>query len=399
MTRAFILVADSLGIGAAPDAAAFGDVGANTLGHIAQWRVRQGRPLHIPHLEALGLGAAMHSAAGAWPDGLARRDGFEAAHAAAAERSRGKDTPSGHWEMTGCPVDFDWGYFPRTVPCFPAELMAQWHARCGLSGSLGQCHASGTEIIAQLGDEHVRTGLPIVYTSSDSVFQVAAHEQHFGLPRLLDICVKAFELLQPLNIARVIARPFAGEPGAYRRTHHRKDFAIAPPAPTLLDAAQAQGREVVALGKIGDIFAMRGVSTLIKGDGNAALFDRLLEQVGTAPDGALVFANFVDFDQNFGHRRDVDGYAQALEAFDARLPALRQTLRPGDLCVITADHGCDPTWPGSDHTREFVPQLFFGPGVAPRALAARSSFCDLGQTLAAHLGLPPLSHGTVCALG
>ena len=185
----------------------------------------------------------------------------------------------------------------------------------------------------------------------------------------------------------------------HRRTHHRKDFAIAPPAPTLLDAAQAQGREVVALGKIGDIFAMRGVSTLIKGDGNAALFDRLLEQVGTAPDGALVFANFVDFDQNFGHRRDVDGYAQALEAFDARLPALRQTLRPGDLCVITADHGCDPTWPGTDHTREFVPQLFFGPGVAPRALAARSSFCDLGQTLAAHLGLPPLSHGTVCALG
>lgn len=394
MARAFILVADSLGIGAAPDAGRFGDQGANTLGHIARWCANRGKPLQIPELERLGLGAALHSASGQWLPELPRRRGFEGAHAAAAERSLGKDTPSGHWEMAGCPVDFEWGYFAREVPCFPASFLAEWHARCGLAGSLGQCHASGTEIIAQLGDEHVRSGRPIIYTSADSVFQVAAHEEHFGLSRLLDICTTAFDLLRSHHIARVIARPFKGSAGHYQRTPNRKDFAVPPPGPTLLDVAQAQGREVVALGKIGDIFAMRGVGRLVKGEHNMALFDRLLDEVASAPDGALVFANFVDFDQNFGHRRDVPGYAQALQAFDTRLPALRAALRPGDLCALTADHGCDPTWPGSDHTREFVPQLFFGPGVLARDLGRRPHFCDLGQTLAQHLGLPALPHGS-----
>lgn len=393
MSRAFILVMDSLGIGASPDAARYGDVGADTLGHIAAWRAAQGQPLRVPQLERLGLGAAAHIASGQWPAGMTRRDGFEAVHAAAQEASLGKDTPSGHWEMAGVPMLTDWGYFPRAVPCFPAEFMQGWRQACGLDGVLGQCHASGTEIIERLGDEHVRSGWPIVYTSSDSVFQVAAHEDHFGLDRLLAICEAAFERLKPWRIARVIARPFVGASGHYRRTANRKDFAIEPPGTTLLDVAKRAGRDVIALGKIADIFAHRGITQHRKAPTNDALFDVLIQHAEQAPDGALVFANFVDFDQNHGHRRDVAGYAQALEDFDAKLPAFRARLCDGDLAVISADHGCDPTWAGSDHTREHVPQLFFGPGVVPRSAGVRTSFADLGQTLARHLDLPPLEHG------
>lgn len=393
MSRAFILVMDSLGIGASPDAARYGDAGADTLGHIAAWATAHDRPLQLPHLERLGLGAAAALATGRWPSGLPRREGFDGAYAAAQEASLGKDTPSGHWEMAGVPMTSDWGYFPRTAPCFPAGFMRAWQQACELEGVLGQCHASGTEIIDRLGDEHVRTGRPIVYTSSDSVFQVAAHEEHFGLDRLLAICEAAFERLRPWNIARVIARPFVGASGRYRRTTNRKDFAVEPPGHTLLDAAKHAGREVIALGKIADIFAHRGLTQHLKAPNNDALFDLLLQQVEQAPDGALVFANFVDFDQNYGHRRDVPGYAQALEEFDLRLGAFRDRLRAGDLAVISADHGCDPTWPGSDHTREYVPQLYFGPQVIPRSAGVRTSFADLGQTMARHLGLPPLDHG------
>jgi phosphopentomutase len=394
MARAFILVLDSLGIGAARDAASFGDQGADTLGHIARWRHDQGRPLQIPQLERLGLGAAAHLATGQWPAGLDRRDGFTGAYAAANELSRGKDTPSGHWEMCGVPVAFDWGVFPPPDPCFPATLIDAWVGRCDLPGILGNCHASGTEIIAQLGDEHIASGKPIVYTSADSVFQIAAHEEHFGLERLYAICAAAFELLQPYRIARVIARPFTGTPGQYKRTRHRKDIAVPPPGPTLLDVAAGAGHDVIALGKIGDIFAMRGITELVKAPDNMALFDVLDGQNANAPAGALVFANFVDFDQEYGHRRNTAGYAQALEAFDARLPALLEQLQDEDLVVLTADHGCDPTWPGSDHTREHVPQLFAGPGLRAADLGVRDSFCDLGQTLAQHLGLPALPHGT-----
>jgi phosphopentomutase len=268
-----------------------------------------------------------------------------------------------------------------------------WARECKLEGVLGNCHASGTDIIARLGDEHVETGKPIVYTSADSVFQVAAHETYFGLDRLYAICQKAFELLQPYRIARVIARPFTGATGQYHRTSNRKDISVAPPGQTLLDVATDAGRPVIALGKISDIFAHRGISKLVKAPDNMALFDKLLEQVKEAPDGAIVFANFVDFDQNFGHRRDVTGYAQALEDFDARLPAFMCQLLPDDLVVFTADHGCDPTWAGTDHTREHVPQLFAGPKVKPGSLGIRSSFCDLGQTVASHLSLPALQHG------
>jgi phosphopentomutase len=394
MARSFVLILDSLGIGAATDAARFGDQHANTLGHIAAWRAAQGMPLCIPNLEGLGLGAACHLATGTWPLGMGQRTGFTGAYAAANERSLGKDTPSGHWEMMGVPVDFDWGYFDGPDPCFPAELIAKWLQACHLEGVLGNCHASGTEIIARLGDAHVATGKPIVYTSADSVFQIAAHEKHFGLERLYDICQYAFDLLEPYRIARVIARPFTGENGQYTRTANRKDIAVPPPGQTLLDVATGAGHAVIALGKIGDIFAHRGISQLVKAPDNMALFGKLLEQVNTAPDGSIVFANFVDFDQNYGHRRDVGGYARALEEFDARLPSFMRLLRPDDLVVLTADHGCDPTWPGSDHTREHVPQVFAGPGVRPGPLGVRPSFCDLGQTVAAHLGLPALPHGT-----
>lgn len=391
MSRAFILVLDSLGIGATPDADRFGDVGADTLGHIAEHRAAAGRPLACPNLARLGLGEAARLAGGAVPPGLAAS--VQGAYGAAREVSRGKDTPSGHWEMAGAPVTFDWGYFPRSVPTFPAELTEALVAQAGLSGLLGNRHASGTEIIEELGPEHVRSGKPIVYTSADSVFQIAAHEESFGLERLYELCQTAFRLVAPYNIGRVIARPFVGEAGSWKRTANRRDYAVEPPSETLLDRLSAAGRQVVSVGKIGDIFAHRGTGKTLKGDGNMALFDRLEEAASGLGDGGLAFANFVDFDQNYGHRRDIEGYAAALEAFDARLPAFEAMLRPGDLAIMTADHGCDPTWPGSDHTREHVPVLGFGPGVAARSLGIRDSFADIGQSIATHLGVGPLATG------
>ncbi len=405
MSRAFILVMDSLGVGASEDAARYGDSGADTLGHIAatcaagqadRAGVRAG-PLRLPNLARLGLGLAASGSSGRVPAGLETSGPIVGAYGHAAERSVGKDTPSGHWEMAGLPVPYDWGLFPRTVPCFPADLIAALVARCGLPGILGDCHASGTEIIKALGEEHVRTGKPICYTSADSVFQIAAHETHFGLQRLYDVCKVAKELLKPLNVARVIARPFIGESAAtFVRTTNRKDLTTPPHAETLLDRLAAAGHEVVSVGKIADIFAHRGITRTIAAKDNMALFDVLLEQAGAAPDGSLVFVNFVDFDSAYGHRRDVAGYAAALEAFDARLPAFEARLGPGDLALITADHGCDPTWAGTDHTREHVPVLWFGPRVQPRDLGRRRSFADMGQTLAAHFALPDLAHGEAC---
>lgn len=392
--RALILMMDSFGIGATPDACYFQDQGSNTLGHIASWSLAQrGRPLVLPHLEDLGLGAAAREATGKLPSGFLKRDDFTGLYAAAAERSKGKDTPSGHWELAGVPVLFDWGYFPKTVPSFPPELTRALIEQGGLPGILGDCHASGTEIIAALGDEHVASGKPIVYTSADSVLQIAAHEESFGLERLLTLCKLARKLVDPYNIGRVIARPFTGTSGNYRRTPNRKDLAVPPPAPTLLDNLVERGSQVLAIGKIGDIFAHHGISRVIKGDTNAALFDATLAAMDEAGDGDLIFTNFVDFDQSFGHRRDPGGYADALEAFDTRLPELLAKLQPGDLALITADHGCDPTWIGTDHTREYVPLIFFGPGVAGGNGGRRESFADGGQTLAQHLGLPPLEAG------
>lgn len=402
MTRAFILVMDSFGVGATADADKFGDAGANTLGHIAQAcadgqaDVSGGRegPLKLPNLSRLGLSLAAQESSGNAPAGMPRPTQITGAYGHAAERSYGKDTPSGHWEMAGVPVEYDWGFFPKETPCFPSELTDALIARCDLPGVLGNCHASGTEIIARLGEEHIQSGKPIVYTSADSVFQIAAHESLFGLERLYELCQVAKELVDDYNIGRVIARPFIGENAAsFQRTGNRRDLTTPPPSDTLLDLLKAKGAEVIAVGKIADIFAHRGMTQTIKANGNAALFDKTLEVARTAPQGSLIFTNFVDFDTLYGHRRDVAGYASALEDFDKRLPEFEALLRPGDLAVITADHGCDPTWPGSDHTREHVPVLAFGPEVTPGSLGRRDSFADIGQTLARHLGLAPLDHG------
>lgn len=401
MARAIVVVLDSFGLGATPDAAACGDEGANTLGRIAVWSLKQGEPLALPNLSRLGLPQAALAVSGCWPAGLAAFERPAGAYGAARELSRGKDTPSGHWELMGCPVPFDWGYFPRAAggdSVFPAEQMNRWLSTCGLTGSLGNTHASGTDIIESLGEAHVRSGWPICYTSSDSVFQIAAHETHFGLERLYEICEEARRIFDELNIARVIARPFvdapAGSAQRFLRTGNRHDYTTPPPAETLLDLLAAVGREVHGVGKIRDIFAGRGISHHHRADSNASLCEAALAALAVCADGGMVFANLVDFDMLYGHRRDIAGYARALQDFDAFLPRIEAALRPGDLLVLTADHGCDPGWPGSDHTREHVPLLFAGPA-APESLAlgVRASFADLGQTLARHLGVAALPVG------
>jgi phosphopentomutase len=395
MTRAVILVLDSFGIGATADADKFGDAGANTLGHIAERRARAGRPLAIPNLARLGLLHAARDSCGQFPEGCAADAAVTGAYGYAAELSTGKDTPSGHWEMAGVPVLYEWGYFRDPDNTFPKPLLDRLIERGRLPGVLGNCHASGTEIIAQLGEEHVRTGKPIVYTSADSVFQIAAHEEAFGLKRPLDLCLVARKLVDEYRIGRVIARPFVGTSARdFVRTGNRRDYAVPPPAPTVLDKLVASGGEVIGIGKIPDIFAHQGVSREVKATGNAALFDATLEAMGTAPDRSIVFSNFVDFDMLYGHRRDVEGYATALEYFDTRMPELLGGLRPGDVAILSADHGCDPTWPGTDHTREHVPVLAFGPEVPARALGQRTTMADIGQSVAAHLALPAMDYGT-----
>lgn len=402
MARAIVVILDSFGLGATPDAAAYGDAGVNTLGRIANWCAEQGTPLALPNLCRLGLPQAAHAASGEWPAGMEVQPWPQAAYGAARETSLGKDTPSGHWELMGCPVPFDWGYFPRqpdaTISVFPEAQMSLWLQECGLSGSLGNTHASGTEIIEQLGEAHIRSGWPICYTSSDSVFQIAAHETHFGLDRLYDICEKAKRVFDELNIARVIARPFVDAPAGsglrFRRTGNRHDYTTPPPADTLLDVLSAAGREVHGVGKIRDIFAGRGVSHHHSAEGNAALCAATLDAMAQCAEGGLVFSNLVDFDMLYGHRRDIPGYAAALRAFDDFLPALLAALKPGDLLALSADHGCDPGWPGSDHTREHVPLILAGPACpVSRNIGVRSSFADLGQTLARHLGVPALASG------
>jgi phosphopentomutase len=396
--RAIVLVMDSVGIGSAPDASAYGDAGADTIGHIAEACARNGcdnstreGPLCVPNLVRLGLGEAYRLASGRVPPGLDTRE-IAGRYGCAVELSKGKDTPSGHWELAGVPVSFDWSYFPRTIPCFPEEIVSRLCERAKLPGILGDCHSSGTEIIALFGDEHVRSGKPICYTSADSVFQIAVHEQEFGLERLYSVCEIARELLEPFNIGRVIARPFLGSQSEYFRTHNRRDYSVPPPGQTIFHLATAAGRDVITVGKIGDIFAHRGTGRILKGGGNEALFDRTLEGFEALNDGGLLFANFIDFDSIYGHRRDVPGYATALEMFDRRLSELLLRLKADDLLIITADHGCDPTWKGTDHTREQVPLLVLG-GDSSSEIGARLSFSDVGAAVAAHLNVGALANG------
>ncbi|QPC94944.1 phosphopentomutase [Mesorhizobium sp. INR15] len=403
MARAFLFVLDSFGIGGAADAERYGDAGANTFGHIAEACAEgradreglRGGPLFIPNMAGLGLGEAARTATGLEFSVIGAVPIASAFHGAAQEVSSGKDTPSGHWEIAALPVRFDWGYFPDTVPAFPAELTEAIIREGKVPGILGNCHAPGTEIIERFGEEHIRTGKPICYTSVDSVLQIAAHEVHFGLERLYEFCKVVRGLVDPLKIGRVIARPFIGETSAtFERTFNRHDYAVPPPEPTLLDRLTARGSRVIAIGKTGDIFAHRGISEVRKAPGNMAMFDKALGAMQDAGDGDFVFANFVDFDTEFGHRRDVAGYAAALEAFDRRLPEALAVLKHGDLLILTADHGNDPTWRGTDHTRERIPVIGTGPGFTGGDIGLRTTFADIGETVAEHLGLARGHHGT-----
>ncbi|WP_316673327.1 phosphopentomutase [uncultured Tolumonas sp.] len=403
MKRTIILMMDSLGIGASADAIRFGDVGANTLGHIAeacakgQANIGRQGPLKLPNLTKLGLAHACAASSGEFPAGLDETVVPMAAYGYAKELSSGKDTPSGHWEMAGAPVLFDWGYFSAKENSFPQELLDALVAQADLPGYLGNCHASGTEILDRLGEEHMQSGKPIFYTSADSVFQIACHEETFGLERLYALCKLARQLLEPYNIGRVIARPFVGnKPGEFARTGNRHDYAVEPPMPTLLDRMKAAGGEVVSIGKISDIYAGCGITQQHKATGLEELWDVTLAQVKRAAGQTIVFTNFVDFDSSYGHRRDVPGYARALEYFDQRLPELFALLQPGDRVVLTADHGCDPIWTGSDHTREHVPVIFYGATVTAQDLGLRNTFADIGQTIALYHGLPPLEYGSNC---
>ncbi len=410
MKRTVILLLDSFGLGGAEDADTFkgvtpegehfDDKGSNTLGHIAkqcaEGKAEKGRsgPLKIPNMNRMGFGRACEESSGTFPAGLDAAVEPIAAYGFARELSTGKDTTSGHWEIAGVPVEFEWGYFKKKKESFPQELLDEFIERGNIPGILGNCHSSGTVILEELGEEHVKTGKPIVYTSADSVFQIACHEESFGLEKLYELCELARELVDKYHIARVIARPFIGTKSAdFERTSNRHDYSVPPPKPTLLDKMKASGGEVVSVGKISDIYAAQGITRAIKAAGLEALFDASLSALKESGDQTIIFTNFVNFDADFGHRRNVSGYASALEYFDERLPEMMEALGDDDILVLTADHGCDPTWKGSDHTREHIPVIFYGKNVKAGSVGGRDTFADIGQTIAAYHGLPALEFG------
>ena len=400
MAKAIILMMDSFGVGGAKDAAAFGDAGANTFLHIAQNYPEFGENgLELPNLEALGLANAGELASGVRaplvPGQAKMTLADRCKYGCMEEISAGKDTISGHWEMSGVPVRQDFGHFPPEYPSFPAEMVARICERAGIPGILGNKAASGTVIIQELGEEHLASGKPIFYTSADSNLQIAAHEEKFGLERLYELCEIAFEEVKPYRIARVIARPFAGEKnGAFVRTKNRHDYALNPPAPTILDKAKAAGLQVTAIGKISDIYAGSGVTRKVLASGLEELWNKTLEEARNLKGDGIVFTNFVDFDMMWGHRRDVKGYAEGLMYFDRRLPELEPLLGEDDVVFITADHGCDPTYFGSDHTRECVPVLMFGRKVQAQNIGRRKTYADIAETIAAKFGLEPFGIGT-----
>lgn len=410
MKRTIILLLDSFAVGGAEDAgkfigtladgSEFDDIGSNTLGHIAQKcaegeaNIDRNGTLNIPNLNTLGFGRACFESSSYFPPGLDKSVDPIAAYGYAKELSTGKDTSCGHWEIAGVPVLFDWGYFDKKQNSFPQELLDELVSRGDLAGYLGNCHASGTTILEQLGDEHVKTGKPIFYTSTDSVFQIACHEESFGIERLYELCEIARELLDKYHIGRVIARPFIGSDSSnYERTGNRHDYSVTPPAPTLLDRMKESGGQVVSIGKISDIFAAQGITKATRAIGLKALFDASLNELKQAGDQTIIFTNFVNFDADFGHRRNVSGYAAGLEYFDTRLPEMLDLMADDDLLVLTADHGCDPTWKGTDHTREHIPVIFYSKSIQPGPVGLRDTFADIGQSIAAYHGLPELEYG------
>ena len=390
--KVIILMLDSFGVGGAPDAESYGDKGANTFAHIVQTM----NGLKIPYMQALGLTDIGQETNGiniaTHCESAVVSLGYKYGHA--KEISNGKDTSSGHWEMAGTPVLFDWGYFPHDYPSFPAELISEICAKGKIDGILGNKAASGTAILDELGEEHIKTGKPIFYTSADSVLQIACHEEYFGLERLYKLCEIAFEAVKPYNIARIIARPFIGEKsGEFIRTKNRHDYSVTPPEITVLNKASAAGHKVIAIGKIKDIYAGSGIDETYKASGLPELWDVTLHAVRQAESGSLIFTNFVDFDMVYGHRRDVVGYAKGLEYFDSRLPELFSLLGKEDIVFITADHGCDPTYVGTDHTREQVPVIMFGKNVKTENIGQRETYADIAQTVCSYFGLSPMKYG------
>jgi phosphopentomutase len=370
--RVTLIVLDSLGMGEMPDAAAWGDAGADTLGHICE-----SRAVKLPNLRSWGLGNIRRLS------GVAPVEEPRASFGRCALRSNGKDTTTGHWEMAGIILE---RAFPTYPHGFPSEVINRFVSEAHVPGVLGNYPASGTEIIKELGEEHVRTGKPIVYTSADSVFQIAAHEEVIPVPRLYEICETARNILRGEHeVGRVIARPFVGSPGAFKRTENRHDYAVPPPREMLLPILSGAGLDVVAVGKISSIYDAAGVTKELPGKNNDQSIDETVAALKGETRG-LIFSNLVDFDMLYGHRRDTEGYARALEHFDSRLPEIEAAMRERDLLVITADHGNDPTYRGTDHTREYAPLLVFG-GRAGVNLGDRASLSDIGQTIAANFGL------------
>ena len=415
MARAIILVLDSFGVGYSDDAENFNDIGANTFINIAKTYLNENKAvIHLPNLGALGLHELSRKASETkiWYEykeclkqsNIDFNDFYispsKGAFAYMSEISTGKDTPSGHWELAGVPVLFDWTYFTNKEHSFSKSLIKAINKKTGLNGVLGNCHASGTTIINELGAEHIRTKLPICYTSADSVFQVAAHENHFGLENLYQYCEQVRELLSvsDLNIGRVIARPFIDNTDvktndSFVRTGNRRDYSVTPPATTVLEKIVKAGGSVISVGKIADIFAHQGITQNTKANGINALVDATIDHLITANDNSLIFTNLVNFDQDFGHRRDAIGYAKALENFDKRLPEIYNNMNDNDILFLTADHGCDPTWPGNDHTREYVPLLSYHHSIKSINLGKRKTFADLGQTLAELFNVEKMDYG------
>jgi phosphopentomutase len=390
MKRAIILMLDSFGVGYAKDADKYGDVGANTFGHI----IKAYPDIKVPNMAKMGLVNILKNSSK--EDFNLKIEQNPIAHYGyAIETSNGKDTPSGHWELMGCPVSFDWGYFRDENTPFSKELLEKILSKAGLKGSLGNSIASGTAIIEDFGEEHIKTGFPIFYTSTDSVFQIACHEETFGLDNLYNLCKIAREELYDYNIGRVIARPFLGDNKAtFKRTGNRKDYSINPPSETLLDVMKNNKGQVVSIGKISDIFAGNGITKAVKSSTLPNLVDDTIKQVKEVKDYSIIFTNFVDFDSEYGHRRDVKGYKEALEYFDSRLPEILAHVGEDDLVVLLADHGNDPTWKGTDHTREHVPVIFYNKKLGGKDIGVLNTFADVGQTIATYLGLPKLKHGS-----
>ena len=391
MGRAILIVLDSLGVGGAPDAKSFGDLGANTLGNIidacSAGKANFGRkgPLKIPNLESLGIINSLQLAGDSRASHLFLNGSV--GYAAATSYSSGKDTPSGHWELVSAPIEFKWFHFKNQIPAFPLTKIKEIIERTEIPGILANCHSSGTTVIDKFGEEHIKTGKPIFYTSADSVVQIAAHEEVFGLTKLLHLCHESAKVFHPMRVCRVIARPFLGDKkGSFYRTKNRKDFSSDPIHQTVCDRVIKAGKTCWGIGKIGDIFNHRSIKTFSSGLSDLDLFDKLLQLLDIAEDGDLIFANFVEFDSLFGHRRDVSGYADALEKFDLKLPQLFNKLKKDDLLVITADHGNDPTHSGTDHTRERVPVLIKSFS-QPKKNYGIIDFSDVGRLISNHLKL------------